>query len=87
MSLVVGGTQIGVLNHLQAARATKLHARALQNLARKCIQLVRPRSQPILSVENIMGRELDARLSNNALKRLMPEHADTSGWVTCATRS
>ncbi|WP_177182353.1 hypothetical protein [Nitrosomonas nitrosa] len=48
---------------------------------------MRPRSQPILSVENIMGRELGARLSSNALKRLMPEHADTSGWVTCATRS
>lgn len=44
--------------------------RALRDLARKRIQLVRSRTQHILAVENIMARQLGSRLSSAGVKRL-----------------
>jgi transposase len=53
--------------------------RALRDLARKRIQLVRSRTQQVLAVENIMAREWGSRLSSNAIKRLPVEGVDTLG--------
>lgn len=53
--------------------------RALRDLARKRIQLVRSRTQHVLAVENILARELGTRLSSNAVKRLSAEHVDKLG--------
>lgn len=44
--------------------------RALRDLARKRVQLVRMRTQPVLSVENILARETGGRLSSAAVQRL-----------------
>jgi transposase len=55
--------------------------RALRDLARKRIQLVRSRTQQVLAVENIMAREWGSRLSSNAIKRLPVEGVDTLGLV------
>jgi transposase len=44
--------------------------RALRDLARKRIQLVRSRTQHVLSVENIVARERGLRLTSNAVRRL-----------------
>jgi transposase len=46
--------------------------RALRDLARKRIQLVRMRTQQVLSVENIMARETGSRMSSAAIKRFTP---------------
>jgi transposase len=54
--------------------------RALRDLARKRIQLVRTRTQQVLAVENILARELGARLSSNAIKRLTPRPSMGWGW-------
>jgi len=43
--------------------------RALRDLARKRVQLVRMRTQQVLSVENILARETGSRLSSAAIKR------------------
>lgn len=53
--------------------------RALRDLARKRIQLVRSRTQHVLAVENILARSFGSRLSSNAIKRLSVEHIDTLG--------
>ncbi|ARU89960.1 IS110 family transposase [Pseudomonas sp. M30-35] len=50
--------------------------RALRDLARKRIQLVRSRTQHILAVENIMARQLGCRLSSAAVKRLSAASVD-----------
>jgi transposase len=50
--------------------------RALRDLARKRIQLVRSRTQQVLAVENILARTLGYRLSSNAIKRLSGEGVD-----------
>lgn len=47
--------------------------RALRDLARKRMQLVRNRTAQILAVENIMARERGARLSSNQIKRMSME--------------
>ena len=44
--------------------------RALRDVARKRIQLVRTRTQQVLAVENILARERGARLSNHAIQRM-----------------
>lgn len=44
--------------------------RALRDLARKRIQLVRSRTQHVLAVENIIMRQLGSRISSAAVKRL-----------------
>lgn len=44
--------------------------RALRDLARKRVQLVRSRTQHVLAVENIIARLLGSRISSAAVKRL-----------------
>ena len=53
--------------------------RALRDLARKRIQLVRNRTQQVLSVENLLARQQGRRLSSNAIKRLTEETAAELG--------
>jgi transposase len=53
--------------------------RALRDLARKRVQLVRSRTQHVLAVENILARTLGSRLSATAIKRLDATEADTLG--------
>lgn len=51
--------------------------RALRDLARKRVQLVRNRTQHVLAVENILARSTGSRLS--AIKRLDAAEASTLG--------
>jgi len=53
--------------------------RALRDLGRKRIQLVRTRTQHVLSVENIMARSFGSRESSNVIKRLAVEQVDSLG--------
>lgn len=53
--------------------------RALRDLARKRIQLVRSRTQHVLAVENIMARQQGNRLSSAAVKRLSSSTIDKLG--------
>jgi len=50
--------------------------RAVRDLAKKRMQLVRSRTTHILAVENITARELGARISSNQVKRLTAEVID-----------
>ena len=50
--------------------------RAVRDLARKRMQLVRSRTTHILAVENITAREHGARISSNQVKRLTTESID-----------
>ncbi len=50
--------------------------RALRDLGRKRMQLVRSRTTHILAVENITARQHGARISSNQVKRLMAETVD-----------
>lgn len=50
--------------------------RAVRDLARKRMQLVRSRTSHILAVENITARQHGARISSNQVKRLTPEAID-----------
>jgi transposase len=51
--------------------------RALRDLARKRVQLVRSRTQHVLAVENILARSSGSRPSAAAIKRLGAEEIDT----------
>jgi transposase len=51
-------------------------ARAVRDLARKRMQLVRSRTAHILAVENITARQHGARISSNQVKRLTAEVID-----------
>jgi transposase len=53
--------------------------RAVRDLARKRLQLVRSRTTHILSVENIMARQYGNRLDSNSVKRLNAELVDQMG--------
>lgn len=53
--------------------------RALRDLARKRSQLVRMRTQQVLSVENILARETGGRMSSAAIKRLTVDDVVTLG--------
>jgi transposase len=53
--------------------------RALRDLARKRIQLVRSRTQHVLAVENILARSTGSRPSAAAIKRLAPADVGTLG--------
>lgn len=53
--------------------------RALRDLGRKRIQLVRTRTQHVLSVENILARSFGSRESSNVIKRLSLEQVDRLG--------
>ena len=50
--------------------------RAVRDLARKRMQLVRSRTAHILAVENITARQQGARISSNQVKRLTAETVD-----------
>ena len=50
--------------------------RAVRDLARKRMQLVRSRTSHILAVENITARQHGARISSNQVKRLTSEAID-----------
>jgi transposase len=50
--------------------------RAVRDLARKRMQLVRSRTTHILAVENITARQYGARISSNQVKRLTAETID-----------
>jgi transposase len=50
--------------------------RAVRDLARKRMQLVHSRTSHILAVENIMTRQLGARLTSNQIKRLAASDVD-----------
>ncbi|MGO9445249.1 MAG: IS110 family transposase [Thiobacillaceae bacterium] len=50
--------------------------RAVRDLARKRMQLVRSRTSHILAVEDITARQYGARISSNQVKRLTPEQID-----------
>jgi len=50
--------------------------RAVRDLARKRLQLVRSRTTHILSVENITARQYGARISSNQVKQLTAETVD-----------
>lgn len=54
--------------------------RALRDLARKRMQLVRSRTSHILAVENIAARQCGMRLSSNQVKRLSGEHVEQMGF-------
>ena len=59
--------------------------RALRDLARKRVQLVRSRTQHVLAVENILARSLGSRLSAAVIKRLDAAEADTLGLTADVT--
>jgi transposase len=54
-------------------------ARAVRDLSRKRMQLVRCRTAQILSIENILARQTGGRMSSNQIKRLKPEQVDALG--------
>jgi transposase len=47
--------------------------RAIRDLARKRMQLVRTRTSHILAIENILARQCGATINSNAVKRLTPD--------------
>jgi transposase len=55
--------------------------RAVRDLARKRIQLVRTRTMHILAVENLVARQTGARISGNMVKQLTVEVVDEWGWL------
>jgi len=50
--------------------------RAIRDLSRKRMQLVRSRTAHILAVENVVARQLGARISSNQIKRLTEDGID-----------
>jgi transposase len=52
------------------------HQRAMRDLARKRMQLVRSRTSHILAIETITARQKGARLTSNQVKRLTPDAID-----------
>lgn len=53
--------------------------RALRDLARKRMQLVRSRTSHILAIENIVARQCGTKISSNQIKRLTPEAIEQMG--------
>lgn len=53
--------------------------RALRDLARKRLQLVRSRTSHILAIENILSRQTGARINSNQIKRLTLEDVTAMG--------
>jgi transposase len=50
--------------------------RAIRDLARKRMQLVRSRTAHVLAVENIVARQVGARISSNQVKRMTEDGVD-----------
>jgi len=61
--------------------------RALRDLARKRLQLVRTRNTHVLAVENIVARQTGGHISANAVKRLQAETVGTPGLPEDVTRA
>lgn len=53
--------------------------RAIRDLARKRMQLVRSRTSHILAIENIMARQQAVKITSNAIKRLTASDVDQMG--------
>jgi transposase len=53
--------------------------RAIRDLARKRMQLVRSRTSHILAIENIMARQQAVKITSNIIKRLTAEGVDQMG--------
>lgn len=53
--------------------------RAIRDLARKRMQLVRSRTSHILAIENIMARQQAVKITSNIIKRLTAEGIDQMG--------
>ena len=53
--------------------------RAVRDLARKRMQLVRSRTSHILAIENIVARQLDAKINSNQIKRLNNDAVEHMG--------
>jgi transposase len=53
--------------------------RAIRDLARKRMQLVRNRTSHILAIENIMARQQAVKITSNIIKRLTAEGVDQMG--------
>lgn len=53
--------------------------RAIRDLARKRMQLVRSRTSHMLAIENIMARQQAVKITSNAIKRLSAEGVDQMG--------
>jgi transposase len=51
--------------------------RAVRDLLRKRSQLVRQRTSQVLSIENLVARNLGARVGGNEVKRWTAQHVDT----------
>ena len=56
--------------------------RAIRDLARKRMQLVRSRTSHILAIENIMARQQAVKINSNTIKRLTAEGVDQMGLPT-----
>lgn len=54
--------------------------RALRDLARRRMQLVRQRSMHVLAVENVQARETGSRMTADKVKRLTPDAVDALGY-------
>jgi len=55
--------------------------RAVRDLSRKRLQLVRYRTAQVLSIENILARQTGARLSSEAVKRLTAAQVEELGFA------
>jgi len=53
--------------------------RAIRDLARKRMQLVRSRTSHILAIENIIARQQAVKITSNAIKRLTADDVDQMG--------
>lgn len=67
------------LGILRTAHIYPKEQRAVRDLARKRMQLVRSRTQHILAVENIVARETAVSIKSNDVKRLTEESVSTLG--------
>lgn len=54
--------------------------RAVRDLARKRMQLVRSRTSHIIAIENIAARQRGVKINSNQIKRLTPDEVDQMGF-------
>lgn len=68
------------LNILPTGTILAPEQRAIRDLARKRLQLVRSRTSHILSIENIAARQQAMKINSNQVKRLQTEDVDKLGF-------
>jgi len=61
--------------------------RAIRDLARRRMQLVRCRTMQVLSIENVLSRQTGHRLKSAEVKRLTPQAVEQLGFSTDVTMS